>query len=629
VLTTERLVRVALALALACGAVLTGSAAAARAAVPPAAAKHLELTPAAAVAQVGEPIRYVAEAVDDNGDRENLTPLTAFRFNDPAACRQSQDPATRGEVTCFKPGKYRIAGDVDVPPLTSAPVDLEVVEEAVSPRIESVDRSPTPPNRDLTVTGSTGTCEHMGTLSLVGTNSSKAVAGKFTTTLPVPPGIVPRGYELLLTVLCNRDRQEDRFKLVVENQPPTPGNDEASTVPGKPVTIPVAGNDTDPDDPDGYGTRLEEASPGPSHGTVAVQGDQIVYSPDGTFDSRGDSFTYASCDVIGRRALACGSATVTVARKPPTPHNDEARTEQGKAVSIPVTGNDDDPDDTLLHVSRDPKEPGATAVVDRNHPGSIEYAPAGTLIGDDTFEYDYCPIVINAAAPSACKSATVTVHVERRPVPPRIDSVADDPTPPNREVTVKGTTGTCDPAATLTLNSQPKAASGAVTGGQDGTFAVKLKVPPGTFIDSYQLTLRAACDGSPVAVERELKVVNQRPDAVEDRVTIDSTAGVRVPIKVLDNDTDPDDPDGYATRLTIERDPAHGTAQVRSDQTAIDYTPDEGFKDVGEDRFTYAYCDVVGPRRATECDTATVTVTKLPPRRSTIPASPPSRTTPS
>jgi hypothetical protein len=125
----------------------------------------------------------------------------------------------------------------------------------------------------VTVKGNTGICEHRGTLILVGAHSSRTVAGKFTTSLSVPPGTVPGDHhQLLLSVFCPGGEQEARFNLVVENQPPTPGNDEASTVPGKPVTIPVTRNDTDPDDPDGYATRLEEASPGPSHGTVAVQG---------------------------------------------------------------------------------------------------------------------------------------------------------------------------------------------------------------------------------------------------------------------------------------------------------------------------------------------------------------------
>ena len=42
------------------------------------------------------------------------------------------------------------------------------------------------------------------------------------------------------------------------------------------------------------------------------------------------------------------------------------------------------------------------------------------------------------------------------------------------------------------------------------------------------------------------------------------------------------------------RHPAHGTAKAQGDQT-IDYTPGREFVDVGEDRFTYRYCDVVGP----------------------------------
>ena len=54
-------------------------------------------------------------------------------------------------------------------------------------------------------------------------------------------------------------------------------------------------------------------------------------------------------------------------------------------------------------------------------------------------------------------------------------------------------------------------------------------------------------------------------------------------------------------------DPAHGGAEVVNDGTAIRYTPDPGF--FGTDSFGYTIRDRFG-----QTDTATVTVTVIPPR---------------
>jgi large repetitive protein len=614
----------ALALALACAGALVGAAAAAAPSAPAqaAAATRLELTPARAVAQVKEPIQYTAEGVDRRGGRSDLTAETTFSFEDaygrPAPCSEAVEPDKAGQVTCDKPGLFFVTGDVDFPRPASDRVELEVVLEPVPPGIESVDPKLTPPGRNVTVTGTTGTCSSTGDLRLEGAKSPVRVAGKFEAKVPIPPGTFPGDdHKLLLRVRCGEDPQEVGVGIVVENKPPTPANDHAHTLPGEKVAIPVTDNDKDPDDPDGYDTEVREVTPGPSRGQIAVDGKRIVYTPGEEFDRRGDQFDYAYCDVTGDDGQrACGTATVFVARTLPEPKDDPGiTTERNVEVVIPVTGNDKFPDNDALHVSRPPKAPGAEAVVDSRHPGSITYKPAKDVTGDDTFEYDYCPVVIGVAASSTCASATVSVTVVEQQVDPRIDSVEPDPSPPNRAVVVEGTTGTCDQAAELTLSSAPTAATPVpVTGGQDGGFEAKLEIPAGTFVGPHVLNLHAVCSGTEKAVEHGLTVENRRPDAVNDQVVIDATAGQPTNLRVLGNDRDPDDPDGYETRATVERGPAHGTAVARDDDT-VDYTPGGKFVDVGQDRFTYRSCEVVGADGRADCDpdTATVTVTKKPP----------------
>jgi Bacterial Ig domain len=182
-------------------------------------------------------------------------------------------------------------------------------------------------------------------------------------------------------------------------------------------------------------------------------------------------------------------------------------------------------------------------------------------------------VVVTASAPPTCPAATVNVTVVEPRVDPRIVLVDPEASSPNREVLVKGTTGTCDKAARLTLDAAPQAAAPVpVTAGRDGSFEARLQIPPGTFVGSYKLLLHAVCDGEPVVVGHELRVDNQSPNAENDRQAVDAIPGQAQPIDVLTSDTDPDDPDGYKTRVTVETHPAHGKAEARGDQT-IDYTP--------------------------------------------------------
>ena len=89
--------------------------------------------------------------------------------------------------------------------------------------------------------------------------------------------------------------------------------------------------------------------------------------------------------------------------------------------------------------------------------------------------------------------------------------------------------------------------------------------------------------------------VNDMPQAVLDSAA--TTAGVRVIIRVLDNDSDPIE--GSRLTITSVANPAHGTATTNG--TTITYKPNTGF--VGTETFTYTLSD------GTDAVTGTVTVT--------------------
>ncbi|MBW4497948.1 MAG: tandem-95 repeat protein, partial [Oscillatoria princeps RMCB-10] len=211
---------------------------------------------------------------------------------------------------------------------------------------------------------------------------------------------------------------------VVANTPPVATDDTASTNPGVPVSIPVLGNDSDPDnnlDPSSVTITAQ-----PANGTVSVNPDgSITYTPNPGFTTGTDTFTYQVCD--SGNPVSCDTATVTVTvpvppNNPPVATDDTASTNPGVPVSIPVLGNDSDPDNNLdpSSVTIASQPPNGTVTV--NPDGSITYTPnPGFTSGTDTFSYQVC----DTGNPVSCDTATVTVTV---PVPPNNPPVATDDT---------------------------------------------------------------------------------------------------------------------------------------------------------------------------------------------------------
>ena len=206
-----------------------------------------------------------------------------------------------------------------------------------------------------------------------------------------------------------------------------------------------------------------------------------------------DRFTYRYCDVVGADDRTdCDTATVTVTSSLEAVDDPGIVTVQGEPIAIKVMANDRNAgelDIPKLQVRTDPP-PGRGPAPVRRHD---RVPPGPAFTGVDSFQYDYCggPVVINAARD--CRPATVTVDVGQ---PPQITSVTPNPTPPNREVEVTGTTG---PAGRGTLRLRiPQPGQDdvevAVTG-QDGRFEAPLKVPGGTFVGTYTLELRVDCAG--------------------------------------------------------------------------------------------------------------------------------------
>jgi hypothetical protein len=213
---------------------------------------------------------------------------------------------------------------------------------------------------------------------------------------------------------------------------------------------------------------------------------------------------------------------------------------------------------------------------------------------------------------------------------PVISSVTPGSTPPGQPVQVSGNTGSCSRAGTLIFHGTVDLPL-AVSADENGNFATGFTVQAGTFPRPYRLELQVDCGGRLQLAEATLTVSNQAPEAVDDPAI--TTPNTPVTIDVTANDRDPDDPDGYPTRMLVTSRPAHGTAEVQPDQTIL-YTPASGF--VGEDRFGYSLCDdVLNAAGAADCGSATVTVavsgtacvpTGVPPRLEVAPGKGPGGT---
>jgi hypothetical protein len=191
---------------------------------------------------------------------------------------------------------------------------------------------------------------------------------------------------------------------------------------------------------------------------------------------------------------------------------------------------------------------------------------------------------------------------------PSIATVTPAFTPPARAVEVRGNTGSCNRAGTLTLRGMPTEASVNVTGDEHSDFVASFTVPAGTFPNAYKLELSVDCNGQFQRAEGDLTVINLAPVAVDDSAS--TTQDTPVAIAVTANDRNPDPGNGYQTLVVQESLPPHGTIQVQPDGVII-YTPSAGF--LGQDQFQYGLCDnVINAAGTADCGIATVTVTVNP-----------------
>jgi len=399
------------------------------------------------------------------------------------------------------------------------------------------------------------------------------------------------------------------------------------------LTIDVVANDSDVEGAQaGFVPQVNPATvvlvAAPLNGVATNNGDgTISYLPD--LDFRGtDSFTYTVQDYNVPPAtsnVAVVTVTVTPVNDVPSAVNDNRTTAEDTAITINVLTNDDLGDDPLVgdqpvrvSISTPPVNGGAVV----NGDNSVTYTPNLNWNGTDSFTY----VVRDAQGPpfyppevsDTSNTATVTITVTAANDPPV--AVGDAYT-----AVEDGTLSVLAGSGVLVNDTDPEAPPEVLTavlnaGPVNGVLSCPTTLLPGICTDgSFQYVPNAdyrgadsftyhANDGSLnsniVTVSLTVTPVNDVPSAVNDnRTTAEDTA---VLISVLANDILGNDPalGDYPAVVSVETNPAYGTAVVAG--TSIRYTPNADYR--GSDSFVYRVTESPQAPEVQESRTATVSI---------------------
>jgi hypothetical protein len=392
-------------------------------------------------------------------------------------------------------------------------------------------------------------------------------------------------------------RAEVRIFVVADpERGPVAVPDSVTAFPGDTVTVKVLANDFHPD---GLPFSLA-GQPTVREGQASVQADGSITFTPGSNAIKTYVLTYTIADPFDRRSSA--DVTISVVEKPrvnqpPIARDDQYSTPAGRAIEMPVTSNDADPEGGRL-VIKEVKQPSSGRVTISSSGQRLRFDPGRFAGGTATFTYT----VADPEGATATGKVSVTVLEEEKP-PVAVDDAYDVEIRTTR--TVSPLTNDLDPdgtAADLELVSVSTTSSAisverdgrnvkitgiALTGSTPATFSYVIRD-----VQGRTATGRASVTVSPPP--------NRPPVAVGD--SFQAVATQASDLAVLNNDTDPD-----GGQLTLVR--------VGSATPAGAVTSREGnvvrFRADLPGVYTFSY-EVSDPQDLRATGTATVTVSDCP-----------------
>jgi hypothetical protein len=371
--------------------------------------------------------------------------------------------------------------------------------------------------------------------------------------------------------------------------------DTATTNSVTAVSIPVTTNDA----LFGQVITALTISTAPSNGSAIVIGNNIQYTPSGTFNGIATlqyTITTATGNDVVKVYINVANTALTAADDAP------AGALSATVQTINVKANDVDPENASLSVAVVTQPVNGTTTVDGS--GNILYTPNTGFTGNDTLFYSICePTTVCGAG--NCDTARVVLVVQNR-IPVAVnDTKTVLPCQDNIVVVLANDTDPENGVLTVAITTPPT--NGTASVNTDGTITYRANAGfTGTDNFNYTVTDNGVTPlvSLPATISFSIPALVNNAPFINSDYADTTNMDEELYYSVRDNDTDPD---GHNLDIpTIVTQPLHGTATALI-SGIIQYTPNPGF--YGADTLIYRVCDMpVDPVSCSTfpplCDTA-------------------------